>query len=60
MSIRSGASSAIFTLAGYTGYANLIHVKPSVTLKPTMKRISTLSLGVCMSDPPVEISQQPC
>jgi len=23
-----------FTLAGYTGYANLIHVKPSVTLKP--------------------------
>lgn len=24
-----------FTLAGYTGYANLIHVKPSVTLKPS-------------------------
>ena len=24
-----------FTLAGYTGYANLIHVKRSVTLKPT-------------------------
>lgn len=23
-----------FTLAGYTGYANLIHVKPSITLKP--------------------------
>jgi hypothetical protein len=23
-----------FTLAGYTGYANLIHVKPSLTLKP--------------------------
>ena len=24
-----------FTLAGYTSYANLIHVKPSVTLKPS-------------------------
>ncbi len=24
-----------FTLAGFTGYANLIHVKPSVTVKPT-------------------------
>ena len=24
-----------FTLAGYTGYANLIHVKPSLTLTPT-------------------------
>src|SRR5216684_3553761 len=29
-----------FTLAGYTGYANLIHIKPSVTVKPT----STLTL----------------
>lgn len=29
-----------FTLSGYTGYANLIHVKPSVTLKPS----SNLSL----------------
>ena len=24
-----------FSLAGYTGYANLVHVKPSLTLKPT-------------------------
>ena len=24
-----------FTLAGFTTYANLIHVKPSVTIKPT-------------------------
>lgn len=24
-----------FTLAGYTGYANLIHLKPSVTFRPT-------------------------
>jgi hypothetical protein len=29
-----------FTLAGYTGYSNLIHVKPSITLKPA----SNLSL----------------
>lgn len=29
-----------FTLASYTGYANLIHIKPSITLKPT----SNLSL----------------
>jgi Alginate export len=26
-----------FTLAGYTGYANLIPVKPSFTLKPSSK-----------------------
>jgi len=26
-----------FTLAGYTGYSNLIHVKPSITVKPTSK-----------------------
>lgn len=26
-----------FTLAGYTGYANLFHVKPSLTLKPSSK-----------------------
>jgi len=24
-----------FTLAGYTGYANLIHIKPSLTVRPT-------------------------
>ncbi|CAB3802931.1 hypothetical protein LMG28614_05704 [Paraburkholderia ultramafica] len=24
-----------FTIAGYTGYANLIHIKPSITLKPS-------------------------
>jgi hypothetical protein len=24
-----------FTLAGYTGYTNLIHIKPSLTLSPT-------------------------
>ena len=29
-----------FTLAGYTGYSNLIHIKPSLTLKPS----STVSL----------------
>ena len=26
-----------FTLAGFTGYSNLIHVKPSLTLKPSSK-----------------------
>ena len=31
-----------FTLAGYTGYANLIHIKPSITLKPS-SRLSLLA-----------------
>lgn len=26
-----------FTLAGYTGYSNLVHVKPSLTFKPSSK-----------------------
>ncbi len=26
-----------FTLAGFTGYSNLVHVKPSLTLKPSSK-----------------------
>lgn len=26
-----------FALAGYTGYSNLVHVKPSITLKPSSK-----------------------
>jgi hypothetical protein len=26
-----------FTLAGYTGYVNLLHLKPSLTVKPTSK-----------------------
>jgi Alginate export len=33
-----------FALAGYTGYTNLIHVKPSLTLKPNSKL--TLLAGV--------------
>lgn len=33
-----------FALAGYTGYANLIHVKPTLTLKPNSKL--TLLAGV--------------
>jgi alginate export protein len=33
-----------FALAGYTGYANLVHVKPSLTLKPSSKL--TLLAGV--------------
>jgi hypothetical protein len=31
-----------FTLAGYTGYSNLVHVKPSLTFKPT-KTVSVLT-----------------
>lgn len=33
-----------FALAGYTGYANLIHIKPTLTLKPNSKL--TLLAGV--------------
>ncbi|WP_418939795.1 alginate export family protein [Paraburkholderia bryophila] len=33
-----------FALAGYTGYANLVHVKPTLTLKPNSKL--TLLAGV--------------
>jgi hypothetical protein len=32
-----------FTLAGYTGYANLIHIKPSLTLTPTSSLKITLA-----------------
>lgn len=34
-----------FTLAGYTGYANLIHIKPSITLKPTSNLALLGALG---------------
>jgi Alginate export len=34
-----------FTLAGYTGYANLIHVKPSLTLHPTSSVKLTLAIA---------------
>ena len=34
-----------FTLAGYTGYANLIHVKPSITLKPSANLTLLGALG---------------
>jgi hypothetical protein len=34
-----------FTLAGYTGYANLNHVKPSITFKPTSKLALLGALG---------------
>jgi hypothetical protein len=27
-------NGAYFTLAGYSGYANIVHVKPSITIKP--------------------------
>jgi hypothetical protein len=35
-----------FSLAGYTGYANLIHVKPSVTVKPNDKLTLTGAIGL--------------
>jgi hypothetical protein len=34
-----------FTLAGYTGYANLVHVKPSITLKPSSKLALLFAVG---------------
>ncbi len=35
-----------FTLGGFTGYSNLIHVKPSVTLKPLPKLSLMAALGL--------------
>ncbi len=34
-----------FTLAGFTGYTNLIHVKPTVTVKPAAKLSVTAGVG---------------
>ena len=35
-----------FSLAGYTGYANLIHVKPSITVKPIEKLSVMTAIGL--------------
>ncbi|TAM08363.1 MAG: alginate export family protein [Paraburkholderia sp.] len=35
-----------FTLAGYTGYSNLIHIKPSITLKPSANLALLGALGL--------------
>ena len=35
-----------FTLAGYTGYTNVIHVKPSVSVKPSSTLTLTGALGL--------------
>ena len=35
-----------FSLAGYTGYANLIHVKPSLTVKPDARLATSLAAGL--------------
>ena len=35
-----------FTLAGYTGYVNIIHVKPSVTVKPTGRLTVLTAIGL--------------
>ena len=34
-----------FTLAGYTGYANIIHIKPSITLKPSSRLALLAAIG---------------
>lgn len=39
-------NGSYFTLAGYTGYSNLIHVKPSLTLHPTSAWSLMLGLGL--------------
>lgn len=35
-----------FTLGGYTGYSNLIHLKPSITVKPADKLSVTTAVGL--------------
>jgi hypothetical protein len=35
-----------FALAGYTGYSNLIHVKPSITIKPMTSLSVMAALGL--------------
>ena len=35
-----------FTLAGYTGYVNLIHVKPSLTVKPILNLALMVAAGL--------------
>ncbi len=35
-----------FALGGYTGYSNLIHLKPSITVKPTEKLSVTTAVGL--------------
>ncbi|WP_168879161.1 alginate export family protein [Rhizobium sp. P28RR-XV] len=35
-----------FTLAGYTGYSNLIHLKPSITVKPMDKMTLMAAVGL--------------
>lgn len=35
-----------FTLAGYTGYANIVHVKPSITVSPANRLKVTAAMGL--------------
>lgn len=39
-----------FTLAGYSGYSNLIHVKPSLTIKPDADLTLMSALGLQWSE----------
>ncbi|MBI1685696.1 alginate export family protein [Caulobacter hibisci] len=38
-------NAAYFTRAGYTGYANIVHLKPSVTVEPTSKLTVMVALA---------------
>ena len=40
------ANGSYFTLAGYTTYANLVHVKPSLTVKPSQALTLTSAVGL--------------
>lgn len=39
------ANGSYFTLAGYSGYSNIVHLKPSLTLNPTDKLTLLTALG---------------
>ena len=39
-------NGSYFTLAGYTGYANVIHVKPTITLHPSQRLSVLAALGL--------------
>lgn len=40
------ANGSYFSLAGYTAYANLVHVKPSLTVKPSEALTLTSAIGL--------------
>lgn len=40
------ANGSYFTLAGYSGYSNLIHIKPSITIQPNDQLTLMAALGL--------------